>query len=184
MSLCAPTLGSQVKIPRSSGRFNSTTISLGMSEISAVASIDVGRPQRVMPVSIRQAPWPSDRSGTQGHAHGSGGCRWSSSPSAAMVSGGYRRSTAGPQRRACRVVWLQVGCGPLPTPRRSLLPRLPDRCRVLPRKIRVQGERSEFTQAQRAPLTLILARRQNARREEDGPVSFRGPPCAGAALLQ
>jgi hypothetical protein len=41
------------------------TISLGMSEVHTVASIDAGRPQLALSVSVRKTPWSSGRSGTQ-----------------------------------------------------------------------------------------------------------------------
>ena len=47
-------------------------------------------------------------------------------------------------------------------------PLPPDRCRILPWKITVKGL-PEGTRLG-APLTVIFARRQDARREEDGPV--------------
>ena len=66
-------------------------------------------------------------------------------------------------------------------------PLPPDRCRILPWKITVKGL-PEGTRLG-APLTVIFARRQDARREEDGPVrSCRhghwgalrtGPPACG-----
>ena len=54
--------------------------------------------------------------------------------------------------------------------------RPPDRCRGLAVEDHRQGWRvaQSKTRAQRASLTVIFARRENARREEDGPVSSRG----------
>ena len=64
---------------------------------------------------------------------------------------------------------------------------------VLPWKITAQGWRvapsRQATRAQRAPLNVIFARRENARREEDGPVRSGGRGncgcvAAGTACLQ
>ena len=61
------------------------------------------------------------------------------------------------------------------------LPRLPDKCRVLPGKIRVQGGAYAIvpaTRAERAPLTVIFALRQDARRGRTPRLHL-----AGAALV-
>ena len=60
--------------------------------------------------------------------------------------------------------------------RQSNRPRPPDRCRILAVEDHCQGRRvaPSETRAQRALLTVIFARRQDARREEDGPAALAG----------
>ncbi len=72
------------------------------------------------------------------------------------------------------------------------LPRPPDRCRGLAVEDQCQGG-APAAKRGRTTLTVIFARRQDARREEDGPVGLRwrghraalgpAPPAAGAGEL-
>src|SRR5438552_13183309 len=66
-----------------------------------------------------------------------------------------------------------------PAPESSLV-RPPDRRRILPWKIRVKVLSAPAAQRGRTTLTVIFARRQDARREEDGPAALAGRGAAGA----
>ena len=68
----------------------------------------------------------------------------------------------------------------------SIRPRPPDRCEVLPEEDHSQGWRLRHPKDAPlgAPLTVIFARRENARREEDGPVSSVAVAVPVGALLR